>query len=386
MKHYSVIVVGAGPGGSTCAYALARKGVDVLLLERARLPRLKPCGGGFPEKTRALYDFDLSPVLEKTVREAVISIQGQRHIFIPGPEGMGYMVMRDKFDALVAQQAQAQGVEFHQEEECLSVEPEKNRWIVRTNKDTYSTEFLVGADGAPSRIAGQLGLMRSFDRYGVAIAAELRVSDEQLARQGPCVHFDFLQVPKGYAWIFPKADHLTVGMFSALPRVKGMRKALDEFIDQNANLRGYREMFFCRGHLMPRGGVYHRLVTEGALLVGDAAAMTDPFFGEGIYYAARSGILASNAIIRAMNENLRRLEHYDQECRQTLVKDFWWARFFNFGVYRFPGLSYPPFYHRPYLQNLVLDVVTGRISWQTCVLRMIFLSPYWAFKREKGQG
>jgi geranylgeranyl reductase family protein len=382
MKHYPVIVVGAGPAGSTCAYHLAQKGVDVLVLEKARLPRLKPCGGGFPEKTRSLYDFNLTPVIEATVRKVIICLQGERHIFIDRPEGVGYMVMRDKFDAMLAEKAASQGAKLHQEEECISVEPEKNRWIVKTGKDTFSADFLVGADGAPSGTAQKLGLMRDYDRFGVAISSELRVSDKQLETHGPTVLFDFMQVPKGYAWIFPKADHLSVGFFSALPRVKGMRKALDAFIEKNENLRGYKEMSFCKGHLMPRGGVYNRIVTEGALLLGDAAAMTDPFFGEGIYYAARSGIMASNAIIRAMNENHRSLEHYDNEIRKTMVKDFWWARFFNFAVYRFPTIAYYPFQHRPYLQDRVIDVISGNLTWQQCVLKMIFLSPHWALKRK----
>lgn len=347
------------------------------------MPRLKPCGGGFPEKTKDLYGFDLSPVLEVTVRKAIISLQGERQIFIDRPEGAGYMVMRDKFDALVAREAEGQGAEFHQEEECLSIESEKNRWVIRTNRDTYSADFLVGADGVPSRIARMLGLMRSFDRYGVALAAELRVSDHQLESHGPTAHFDFMHVPKGYAWIFPKSDHLSIGVYSALPKVKGMKKALEEFIERNENLKGYKEMFYCRGHLVPRGGVYNRLVTEGALIAGDSAAMTDPFFGEGIYYAAKSGIIACDAVIRAMKDGHRNLESYDREVRRTLVKDFWWTRFFNFGVYRFPSLSYPAFQHRTFLQNLVLDVNSGKISWQTCVLKMIFLSPWWAFQIQR---
>ena len=70
--------------------------------------------------------------------------------------------------------------------------------------------------------ARQLGLMQSFDRYAVAIDAELYVSDKQLGRQGEKAHFDFHHVPKGYAWIFPKADHLSIGVFTTFSKAPGM--------------------------------------------------------------------------------------------------------------------------------------------------------------------
>jgi len=390
MNHYSVIIIGAGPAGSTCAYQLAKKNVKTLMLDQARMPRFKSCGGGLSQKTVDFYDFDLSPILEVEVKKTTIALWKNKTISLERPEGMGYMVMRDQFDALIAEKAEAAGAVFHQQEKLLSLEPEKNRWIVRTDKDAYSADFLVGADGAPSKTARLLGLMKGFDRYGAAISAELRVSDRQLERQGPCVHFDFQLIDKGYAWIFPKSGNLSVGVFTTFSKSKGLRARLDEFIAHNENLRGYQEMFFSRAGLIPRGGVYNRLVTEGALLAGDAAAMCDPFFGEGLYYAAQTGDMAAQAILRAMQEGRRGLEHYDQACRRELTRDLWWARFFNFTCYRFPKIVHPIISRRPYLQDLVLEVNRGGISWQSCVLRMIFLSPYWAFQggggREQSSG
>lgn len=383
MKHYPVIIVGAGPAGSTCAYHLAKHNVETLLIDKAKMPRLKPCGGGFPQKTRNLYDFDISEALELTIQSTTITVRSKKQIAIDRPEGMGYMVMRDKFDELIARKAAAKGAVFHEQEKVYAIESDKDHWIVRTDKNAYSSDFLVGADGAPSRVARQLGLMENFDRYGTAIAAELMVSDQQLKRQGPSAHFDFQLLKKGYAWIFPKSDHLSIGVFTTLSKANNLEAYLEAFIDSHPNLRGYKKMFFRRGGLIPRGGVYNCLVTEGALLVGDAAAMCDPFFGEGIYYGAKSGILAADAIIEAMKQGHRRLASYDELCRDTLTREFWWARFFNFTFYRFPRLAHPIISHRPYLQDLVLDVNSGKLSWRSCVLKMVFLSPYWAFKRER---
>jgi geranylgeranyl reductase family protein len=376
MRTFDVIIIGAGPAGAVCARMLARQGMRVLLLDKARFPRSKPCGGGFSQKAKDLFDFDLSPVIETSITQVEISLRSKNPAVVNRPEGAGYMVTRDKFDTLLVRKAAEAGAELHEQEAFLELHPEKNGWIVRTDRDRYYGDFLVGADGAVSRTARCLGLMQAFDRYAPALTAEVEISPEQLEPVKNRACFDFHVVKKGYAWIFPKSDHLSVGVYSTSQRQKGMNAILLQYIDSQALLRGKRIRYW-KGGLIPRGGTRRALVNNSALLAGDAAAMPDPFFGEGIYYAARSGMMAAEAIVKAAADKTSCLEGYQTAVNLEIIRDLWWARVFNFGFYRFPFIFYPAIRNSSHLQQLILDVNNGRITWEEGVLELVRSLPLW---------
>lgn len=376
MQSFDVIIIGAGPAGATCALKLARHDIRVLLLDKSRFPRSKPCGGGFSQKARDLYDFDLSPVIETAITRAEISLQSRNPAVVNRPEGAGYMITRNKFDNLLAGKATEAGAELHEQEAFLSLQPEKNGWLVSTGRDRYYADFLVGADGAISRTSRCLGLMRGFDRYAPALTAEIEISPQQLEPLKNLACFDFHVVKKGYAWIFPKSDHLSVGIFSTILPQKGLNVILRQFINNRELLRE-KKIRYWKGGLIPRGGTRQALVKNSALLAGDAAATADPFFGEGIYYAARSGLLAAEAIRQAMANGQTSLEHYEIAVNREITSDLWWARVFNFGFYRFPLVFYPAIRNSSHLQQLIIDVNSGRITWKQGVLELVRSLPRW---------
>jgi len=376
MRHFDAIIIGAGPAGAVCGLRLARGGMRVLLLDKARFPRSKPCGGGFSQKAVSLFDFDLTPAIETRITAAEIALQSKQPTLIAQPQGAGFMVTREKFDTLLVRKAAEAGVDLHEQEAFLELNPEKNGWLVKTERDSYFADFLVGADGAVSRTARCLGLMRGFDRYAPALTAEIEALPGRQGRPADCACFDFHVVKKGYAWIFPKADHFSVGVFSTCLRQKGMNAVLLRFINSRDELRG-KKIRYWKGGLIPRGGTRRQLVNKSALLAGDAAAMADPFFGEGIYYAARSGILAAEAIVKAAGEKSPSLEQYQTAVEMEITRDLWWARVFNFGFYRFPWLFYPAIRNASRLQQLMIDINSGRVTWKQGVTELVRTLPLW---------
>lgn len=376
MEKFDAIIIGAGPAGASCALQLIPAGGRILLLDKYAFPRNKACGGGFSQKTRDLFDFDLSSVIETWITSAEIFLRSSQPAVVDCPQGAGFMVTRQKFDACLVSRAVDKGVALHEEEALTGVSPERHGWLVTTDKDTYFTDFLVGADGAVSRTARCLGLMTAFDRFAPALTAEIIPTARHLERLAHHVIFDFHIVPKGYAWIFPKSDHLSVGVFSTKMPHKGLNTALNRFIDSRVFLRN-RPVRYWKGGLIPRGGTRQQLVKNRALLAGDAAAMTDPFFGEGLYYAARSGQLAARAILQSAQKGTPDLKHYESACRQAITNDLWWARLFNFGFYRFPFLFYPAIRNSAQLQRVIIDLNSGRFTWKKAVFRVLQLLPQW---------
>lgn len=287
---YDVIIVGAGPGGATAAYFLGEAGKRVLVLEKETLPRYKPCGGGLSLRMlEAMFPFTFEPVVESRVKTVTFAL-GRREITLSVPAGSVVMVMRDKFDTYLLARARAtvrQGAAVRQVTETM------DRVIVETNDGAvFEGRYLIGADGAKSVVARDLGLRRG-RLMGAAIEAEAPVSPEIMERFGSEMMLILGEVRYGYLWIFPKADHLSVGIGALHPKPGELQATLSNVMARyGINI----DRTMLRGHPLPLYTHREPISTARALLVGDAASLMDPLTGEGIRLAIKSGRLAAEAI------------------------------------------------------------------------------------------
>jgi geranylgeranyl reductase family protein len=290
--YYDVIVVGAGIGGAAAAHFLGRADWHVLVLEKETLPRYKACGGGVPKSVFRYFPFSFDKVVESEIAAVRFSYGGRKEVTFPLPARPVAMVMRDRFDAFVLSQVRA---EVRDSTTVVGVVEERDKVRVSTaDGQEMVARYLLGADGANSIVAKALGL-RKKKVLGSAIEAEVQVDDQTLAEYAQTALFEFGAIPGGYLWIFPKKDHLSVG--------------IAVFGKSRADLRGIlrREMTGfgidldgtpLHAHPLPVHWYHERLATERTLLVGDAAGLVDPFLGEGIRYAVRSACLAAEAIVK----------------------------------------------------------------------------------------
>ena len=156
VKAYDALVVGMGPAGAVAAYELSRAGLSVLALERHIHPRYKVCGGGLSIRIEQLLDPGFKSVVEETIFGFQFLYRGQESITIESSSPIAYMVMRDRFDHHLVQQARRVGTEIHEGEQPQSLRHVPDGVEVTTDRGCYHAKVLIGADGANSQVARHL--------------------------------------------------------------------------------------------------------------------------------------------------------------------------------------------------------------------------------------
>lgn len=388
--HYDLVVVGAGPAGATAAALAARGGLRVALLEKQPLPRHKPCGGGMPVPVqRELLDLAPEAVMDTRVRfmrhswcfgravEAPIDPPGT---LLEHSRGL-LMVQRPRFDHALVLQAQAAGVEL--------LEGHAFGGLVRADggvrlqvrrralagqeaaAGTLLTHAVIGADGAAGGVAAAVGLRRS---PRIALALELEVPHrwdpaDPLLRPD-LLHLEYGALRRGYAWLFPKADHLNLGagLFygrqrdlrrepSARSRIKAAIEAYAAALGVgDQRLRGLRSY----AHPLPiwDGPEPLHSADGRVLLVGDAAGLINPLFGDGLFHAIRSGRLAAEALLAG------------DPCSHTarvhglLADDFEAARRLARLLYGLSGLTYRYGIAQPAATALAVRLLGGEMPFR----------------------
>ena len=311
MERVEVIVVGGGPAGATAARLLARGGARVVLLEARPIPRPKLCGGGLTPKALPYLAGTASEAIERRIDRVELAGSRLGSVHLHLPEAPIAMVERAPFDAALVQAAAAEGADVRDRWAVQDIDAGADGVTVRGPRGIVHGAVLLAADGDPSRIAQRLGIGGEPRRHALALEVDLpfaagRRSDELQLRFG---------VRGGYAWYFPKGDHANVGILTWQPRRQpGLR---DHLLGYVAELGMAPSDGRIKGHWIPQALRRTSASRGRVLLIGDAAATGDPFFGEGISFAMASAVLAANAV-EAWASGNGPLDAYDAALRSTL--------------------------------------------------------------------
>ncbi len=326
MERFDAIVVGAGPAGSTAALRLARGDARVLLLDRARFPRDKPCGGGLTYRAVCELPVSVDPVVEDVVDRVELSLSYRTRVERGGQGPLVLMTQRHRLDAHLAEQAVAAGAEFRDGVRATALELGEGQATIRFGGSAASAPVLIGADGVNGLTARTVGLgARS---HGVALEGNVPYAHTREERWRGRAAVDLGAVPGGYAWVFPKGDHVNVGVGGWESEGPRLREHLERACSAYGlpsgrvdDLRGFRLPMRRAGDPVQRGRV---------LLVGDAAALVDPLSGDGIYEAFVSARLASEAALEALQGGAATLDAYGPRLDAALGRSLaasWKAKY-----------------------------------------------------------
>jgi geranylgeranyl reductase family protein len=350
-----VIVVGAGPAGSSAAYWLASAGLDVLLLEKTSFPREKVCGDGLtPRGTRALVEMgiDVSEQAGWLHNRGLRVIGGGQRLHLDWPEltsfpNYGLVRPRADLDQLLAQQAVKVGARLHEQTAVTAPVLDRTGRVsgVQTRDGkTFSAQLVLTCEGVSGKLGQALGIHRN-DRRPLGVAVRRYY-------QSPKTHDDYLEswlelwdgVPNesdllpGYGWIFGMGDGTVNAGLGVLNSSSGFQKTdyrglLTRWLDNTPEEWGLREQNATgptRGAALPMGFNRTPHYARGLLLVGDSGGSVNPFNGEGIPYAMESGRFAAEAAIQALarpeGPNRERALHgYPERMRRE------WGAYYRLG-------------------------------------------------------
>jgi geranylgeranyl reductase family protein len=275
--------------------------VSVLVLEKERLPRYKTCGGGITVKCARLLDFDISPVIERTIMGVSVTNRLAPGVTWRSDEPLCYMVMRDRFDYLLAQKAQEAGARILEGSPAKTVAV-SDEGVVVTTRDgcQFHGKVIVGADGANGVVARGLGLGHE-GTIGIGLESEVRVAPGDLDTWRDLLLLDMALLKHGYGWIFPKADHLSIGVGGPSDQAPLVKQYSARFTGYCRSILAEYEVVHTQGHRLPVRPAGLPIHAQRGVLVGDAAGMVNPLDGEGIYYAISSGQIAAAAILEVMS-------------------------------------------------------------------------------------
>ncbi len=397
-KNYDsdVIVAGAGPAGATAALRLARAGVRVLMVERYALPRQKPCGGGISTRVFTRFPW-LSESLPRIATHPVSSL------YLEGPSGRAFrmqspgpavlLIRRIEFDHLLASLAVEAGAELLAPAAVAQARQDADGVTLRTRDGVeLRARMVIAADGVNSVIARRLGMNPGWPAAKLALdmMEETPVAALRAAEPDTLSVFYGYGGAHGYAYIFPKRQHVNVGIGYVLPYFKAQVDLtpydLQQRFVRDLRARGLMDGESQRGHftpfLIPIGGPLRNTADRRVLLAGDAGGFVNGFSAEGIYYAMVTGDLAAEAILSAR----RASELSPARAGRAYVRA--WRREIG-GELRDSVLIQKYLFHsptrmdrvvhgartRPAFSEILVDYASGRLSYRAARRRLLWHFP-----------
>jgi geranylgeranyl reductase family protein len=337
---YDIAIVGGGPAGSMAGINLIGNGLRVVILDRARFPRPKPCGGGISCRVYKRFHY-IEPVLRSVqtnlVNRVMLESPSGTVVEIESPEPIYAMIRRIEFDNALLDECKRGGIEVRQDVTVSKVTvAEDGVYLTSTSGEQFVTDIVIGADGVNSVVAVNAGLRGPWKPTQIALdgTEESPVSplSDLSVRQDTMYVYYGIGGGYGYGYVFPKTCHVNFGIgylleyyqqnISGKPYVQHL--SFLQHLEQTGVISGTSQRENFHAYVLPVGGPLKKLSANRILLAGDAAGFVNGFTAEGIYYAMVSGEHAGKTALEAVRKkdaSAEFLSRYDKAIEDEVGKE-----------------------------------------------------------------
>jgi geranylgeranyl reductase family protein len=335
IANIDVLIVGAGPAGSTAATTLANLGHSVAVIDKAVFPRHKTCASWinalafsrFPYLQQELANLVDCPFHGIRFYDESISRHGSYNERRPS----GYLTVRSKFDHGLAKIAGAAGAVVHQGVRAVQIDEDKTGiQATLTDGRILRSRFLLGADGSNSQIARWSGLRKSWrhDQYVLCANEDIPYSPQAIERFYGSTFPLFVSLRfnglDGYGWVFPKGEYICVGIGGRVPAESDIRKIMRTFAERARQMKLLPADLHVSNpdYALDPAGAVHKMktLTKGrTILIGDAAGFVSGSTGEGIYPGMVSGAIAAEVIHEALDRGSGDVSAFNERWRTELA-------------------------------------------------------------------
>ena len=367
---WDVVVVGGGAAGGAAAFHLAKGGRSVVVLEQQHFPRSKPCGGGMAASVQRLFPFDLSPAVDSVIEQVRFTwCLADPVTAVLAGDAPFWIVRRSVLDAYLIEHAQGVGATVVEGTTVRSAAREDNHWLVRCEAADYRCRAVVIADGSGSQLAAQLGLGPAKPRFASTVSVDLEgpVAEKHTA------YFEFGLVRHGFCWAFPREGGYSIGVGTFIGRDAADSDAvLSQLLPSlgfaaDAGQRRAGQLRIWDGHHALHGSG----PTAGAVAIGDAASLCDPFLAEGLRPALLSGCRAAAALERWLGGDAKALEEYSSQMRAEWGDSMAWGKRIAQVFYRLPKVGYQLGVKRPTAPQRIGQILSGDMGYGDIAQRVI---------------
>lgn len=334
MTDYDIIIVGAGPAGSTVARSAAENGLNVLLLEKRQEIGVPVCcaeGVGKEKFNEIFKDIDKKWISAEVDGAKVYSPDKKTEIVLSGDKAgneAGYVLNRKIFDKDLVKLATLAGSDLMVKTTATGLKKNKDQGTIELtmqNSDeifTAETKILIGADGIESKIGNWAGMNTTLNLNELESCVQYQMTNIDFDERFCHFYLSYETIPGGYLWIFPKGKNVAnigLGVLSSLSK-KSPKEYLDNFVNNNFPDGKIIEI---NAGGVPVGYPLKSAVNDNVMLVGDAARHVDPITGGGILNAMIGGLFATNIAIKSINKkdySVKTLKKYDELWKNDFGK------------------------------------------------------------------